>query len=328
MSDSTRQKVDFSLLKIKRASLFLLGLVFFLFPGQNYYLVAQANFKPTTVRSVKLDLPSSAFYPVSFTNQNPPNLTARSVVVMDKDSSVVMYSKNEKLWLLPASTVKMMTALVAFEYYQPDDVLVVGEVEDRGQDMRLVKGEKITVQNLLYGLLLASANDAALVLAQNYPGGQQAFVMAMNEKAAKLHLNNTYFANPTGLDSDKEGRLLPDFSYTTALDLTRLAGWALKNPTFSEMIATEKITVTDLSAKIVHRLFNINQLLGKIEGLKGVKTGWTEDAGGCLVSYVERNGVGIITVVLGSQDRFGETIKLIDWAFSNHRWENINPIVQ
>lgn len=316
-----------NLLKLKRASLFCFGLVFFLFPGQNYYLVAQANFKPTTVRSVKLDLPSPAFYPLSFTNQKPLNLTARSVVVMDKDSSVVMYSKNEKLWLLPASTVKMITALVAFEYYQPDDVLVVGEVDDRGQDMRLVRGEKITVQNLLYGLLLASANDAALVLAQSYPGGQQAFVMAMNEKAAKLHLNNTYFANSTGLDSDKEGRLLSDFSYTTALDLARLAGWALKNPTFSEMIATEKITVTDLSGKIVHRLFNINQLLGKIEGLKGVKTGWTEDAGGCLVSYVERNGVGIITVILGSQDRFGETIKLIDWAFSNHAWENLTPSI-
>jgi len=315
------------ILKIKRASLFCFGLVFFLFPGQSYYLVVQSDYKKIPVHSLNFELPSPALYPVNFTGQKPPSLTAKSVVVMDKNSSVVMYSKNKKLWVLPASTVKIMTALVALDYYPLDDVLTVGEVEDRGQDMRLVKGEKITVKNLLYGLLVASANDAALALAQNHSGGLPVFVGAMNEKAAKLHLENTYFANPTGLDSDEEGKLLSDFSYTTALDLARLTAEAFKNPLFSEIIKTKKITVSDISGKISHQLFNINQLLGKIDGLKGGKTGWTEEAGECLVSYVERNGQGIITVILGSRDRFGETEKLVNWAFSNYRWIDITPSI-
>jgi len=314
-------------LKVKRASLFCFGLIFFLFSGQNYYLAVQNTFRQISVRQLDFELPSPAPYPVNFTGQDPPNLTARSAVVMDKDSSVLMYSKNAKLSLLPASTVKIMTALVALDYYQLDDVLSVGEVEENGQSMKLVRGEKITVRNLLYGLLLASANDAALVLAQNYPGGLTNFVAEMNKRAVALHLENTYFASPTGLDSDKEGKLLPHFSYTTALDLARLATWALKNPLFSEIIAMRKVTATDISGKITHPLFNINQLLGKIEGYKGGKTGWTEEAGECLVSYVERNNKVVIIVVLGSQDRFGETAKLSEWVFANHQWVDITPSI-
>lgn len=313
------------LLKIKRAGFFSLGLIFFLFPGQNYYLTVQALAKPAITRLLEFNLPPPALYPVNFTGQKLPNLTARSVVVMDKKSSVVMYSKNEKLLVLPASTVKVMTALVALDYYQPTQVLTVGKVEIFGQKMRLVEGEKITALNLLYGLLVASANDAALVLAQNYPGGERRFVAEMNKKAAVFHLGNTYFANPTGIDSDEEEKLLTDFSYTTALDLARLVSLAFKNPVFSEIIGTEKITVSDVSGKITHQLFNINQLLGRVEGLKGGKTGWTEEAGECFVSYIEREGQGIITVVLGSKDRFGETVKLVDWVFSNHQWINITP---
>jgi len=315
------------ILKIKRASLFCFGLVFFLFPGQSYYLVVQGDYKKIPVRPLNFELPSPSLYPLNFTSQKPPSLTAKSVVVMDKNSSVVIYSKNENLWVLPASTVKIMTALVALDYYQPEDILVVGEVNNFGQKMKLIEGEKITVKNLLYGLLVASANDAALVLAQNYPGGEKAFVTAMNRKVGALNLGNTYFANPTGLDSDKEGNLLADFSYTTALDLARLAVEAFKNPLFSEIIKTEKITVSDVSGKIIHQLFNINQLLGKIDGLKGGKTGWTEEAGECFVAYTEKDEHGIITVVLGSQDRFGETKKLIDWVFTNYHWVDITPSI-
>jgi len=315
------------ILKIKRASLFCFGLVFFLFPGQSYYSVIQGDYKKIPTRSLKFELPPPSLYPLNHTGQKPPLLTARSAVVMDKNSSVVIYSKNGNLWVLPASIVKIMTALIALDYYQSEDILTVGEINDFGQTMKLVVGEKITVKNLLYGLLVASANDAALVLAQNYPGGQKAFVTAMNRKAAALNLGNTYFANPTGLDSDEKGNLLADFSYTTALDLARLAVEAFKNPLFSQIVKTEKITVNDISGKIAHQLFNINQLLGKIEGLKGGKTGWTEEAGECLVAYTEKEDRGIITVVLGSQDRFGETKKLIDWVFANYRWIEINPSI-
>jgi len=315
------------ILKIKRASLFCFGLVFFLFPGQGYYLIIQVDYKKIPVRQLKFEMLSPALYPVNLTGQKPPLLTAKNVVVIDKNSSVVIYSKNENLWVLPASTIKIMTALVALDYYRPEEILNVKKTNDFGQNMKLVEGEKITVKNLLYGLLVSSANDAALVLAQNYQGGPKAFVTAMNRKAVALNLGNTYFANPTGLDSDEKGNLLTDFSYTTALDLARLAIEAFKNPLLSEIMKTEKITVTDFSGKVNHQLFNINQLLGKIEGLKGGKTGWTEEAGECLVTYTEREGQGIITVVLGSQDRFGETKKLIDWVFSNYRWVDITPSI-
>jgi D-alanyl-D-alanine carboxypeptidase (penicillin-binding protein 5/6) len=193
--------------------------------------------------------------------------------------------------------------------------------------MRLVKGEAISVENLMYGVLVASANDAALVLAQNYPGGEQGFLAAMNNKAKELNLNDTYFANPTGLDSDEWGNLLPARSYTTALDLARLASWAMRNEVLAKMVATPQITVSDTSGKRQHQLYTINELLGYLPGIKGIKTGWTEEAGECLVSYTEREGRGIITVVLGSGNRFGETASLVDWAFSNHQWQKITPSI-
>jgi D-alanyl-D-alanine carboxypeptidase (penicillin-binding protein 5/6) len=316
------------ILKVKRASLFLMGLTFFLFPSQNYFAKALANPQSVAVRLLEIDFPLATFYPLNETGVQPPWLSAYSVVVMDRDSAVLMYAKNEKAQLLPASTVKIMTALVVLDHYQLDQVLTVGRVSHQGQDMKLNEGEQLTVESLLDGLLIASANDAAWVLAQNYPKGQQAFIEAMNQKAKELHLNDTYFANPTGLDSDLNGRLLTDFSYSTALDLARLASWALKEPVFSQIIATPQLVVTDISGQIEHQLFNINELLGRVEGMRGVKTGWTEDAGECLVGFVEKNGRGFITVVLHSQDRFGETARLVDWVFSNFGWEKIIPAIQ
>lgn len=312
-------------LRIKRAALFCLGLAFFLFPSQSYYATIQAYCQSNPVRDFEGLLPLPAAYPLNTTGQGLPSLTAHSVVVIDRDSAVIMGAKNADLWLLPASTVKIMTALVALDHYSLDQVLLVGPVSDLGQDMKLIKGEKITVRSLLYGLLVASANDAAQVLAQNYPGGEKAFVAAMNQKAAELQLIDTYFANPTGLDSDEEGKLLADYSYSTASDLARLSAWALKDPFFNQLINTQSITVTDITGQIVHQLYNINQLLGRVEGIRGVKTGWTEEAGECLVSYFELDGRGIITVILGSQDRFGETVQLINWVWANFQWQELIP---
>jgi len=316
------------ILKIKRASLFCLGLVFFFFPGQNWYSAVNLNYQSPKVQPLDVALPSPADYPLNFTGVQPPNLTAQSAVVLDRDSAVLLYGKNEKTKLLPASTIKIMTALVALDYYNLDEVLVVDGVDNEGQDMELVKGEKISVKNLLSGVLISSANDAALVLAQNYPGGETSFVKAMNQKAKELNLADSYFANPTGLDNDQQGNLLADYSYTTALDLARLTAVALKNEIISQMVVIPEMVVSDVSNKISHRLYNLNQLLGKLEGIKGVKTGWTENAEECLVGFVERNGRGVISVVLGSQDRFGEMTQLIEWAFANHSWEIFIPPIR
>ncbi|MCJ7804325.1 serine hydrolase [Patescibacteria group bacterium] len=325
---SPKEEKNNLVIKIKRAFLFVFCLLFFFIPSQNFYAVIQATPLPSSTQELDFPLPTVANYPVNLNKTPMPSLTARSFVVIDRDSAALLVGRNENLKVLPASTVKVMTALVVLDYYRLDDVLVVGEMEKNGQGIDLIEGEKMTVKNLLYGLLVSSANDAALVLAQNYPGGVVGFVKAMNQKAQALNLTHTYFANPTGLDSDPEGNLLTDFSYTTALDLARLAATALKNQFLLEIFSTLSINITDVEGKISHQLSNINELLNYLPGMKGVKTGWTEEAGECLVGYTEREADGIITVVLGSQDRFGETVKLTNWIFDNFRWLEITPSIE
>jgi D-alanyl-D-alanine carboxypeptidase (penicillin-binding protein 5/6) len=316
------------ILKIKRAFLFLFCFLFFFIPSQNFYAVIQASPLPSPTQELDFSLPLAANYPVNLEKTTVPLLTAHSFVAVDRDSSALLVGRNENLRVLPASTVKIMTALAALDYYRLDDVLVVGKMEKNGQDIGLVEGERITFKNLLYGLLVSSGNDVALVLARNYPGGEMSFVKAMNQKADSLNLTHTYFANPTGLDSDPEGNILTDFSYTTALDLARLAAEALKNQFLLEIFSTSSMTISDVEGKISHQLNNINELLNQLPGMKGIKTGWTEEAGECLVGYTERGDHGVITVVLGSQDRFGETIKLTNWIFDNFRWQEITPSIE
>lgn len=315
-------------LKIKRALLFCLCLSFFFIPSQNIYATIPTFYTSPLVEELDIPLPLASFYPLNINNTPAPLLTAESAVVVDRDSAVSLFEKNEKEELLPASTVKIMTAMVALEHYSFDEILVVKSPDEEGQDMELLEDEEITVKNLLLGVLVASANDAALVLAQNYPGGEEVFVERMNQKAQELHLKDTFFANPTGLDSDEEGELLSLRSYSTALDLARLAAVALKNEKILEMVSTPYIEVTDITGEIIHPLYNINELLGQLPGMKGLKTGWTEEAGECLIGYTERGERGIITVVLKSQDRFLETKKLVDWAFDNHLWKDFTPSIR
>ncbi|MBM3205639.1 D-alanyl-D-alanine carboxypeptidase [Candidatus Shapirobacteria bacterium] len=315
------------ILKIKRGFLLAFCFLFFFIPSQNWYSVVQANPQPSPLQKLDFGIPLVANYPVNLGQSHRPDLTAHAFIVIDYQSMALLTGRNENLRVLPASTVKIMTALVALDHYSLDEVLTVGEVKENGQSMDLIKGEKMTVRNLLYGLLVASANDAALVLAQNYPGGEKFFVEAMNQKAQELNLTHTYFANPTGLDSDPQDNLLTDFSYSTALDLARLAAVTVEDEFLSKIFSTNTITVNDVEGKMVHKLDNINQLLSQVPGMKGVKTGWTEEAGECLVGYMEEDGHGIITVVLGSQDRFGETVKLKNWVFENFRWIEITPSI-
>jgi len=309
---------------IKRTVLLLFTCSLVFVPSQNFYATLNLDQHPSFSLSTLPQTPVLP-YPQNTSRPDPPKLTANAIMVLDRDSGVPLYSRNENNRFLPASTVKIMTFLVAQDYYQSDQVLTVPELNISGQNNRFYSGEQITVKNLLYGLLVASANDAAFVLSTNYPGGEDSFVQKMNQKAQQLHLYRSYFANPAGLDSDSNNKILTDYSYTTAFDLARLAKAALQNPLFAEIVATKSITITDVSGKIVHPLTNVNELLGKIPGLKGVKTGYTEEAGECLVTYTERQNHGIIAVVLGSKDRFGDSQKLIDWSFSSFTWQTLTP---
>lgn len=244
-----------------------------------------------------------------------PILSAQGVIAVDLDSATVLYEKNADYSLLPASTTKILTALVALDHYKMDDIVQVPWISVIGQKMNLVAGEKITFENLLYGLLVYSANDSAEVLATRYPGGREAFIAAMNQKAQEFGMKHSYFVNPTGLDNNEH--------VSTARDMIRLSEIAMRNPIFAEVVKTKELTVKSIDGRIAHRLTNINQLLGSVPGVMGVKTGWTEGARENLVTYVVRDDKKVLIALLGSQDRFGETKQLIEWIFANYQWQNI-----
>lgn len=297
--------------------LFLLGIFFIFSPGQNIYTIPEPLRAPI-LRQLPFVLPAAAPYPVNRTGIFPgPEITAAGVVALDVDSNVFLYTRNGEELLAPASTTKILTAIVALDTYKLDDVVTVKTVVNDGQVMGLVSGERITVENLLYGTLIHSGNDAAYALADHYPGGTAKFIEAMNEKAKNLHLTKSTFTNPVGYD-DPNHKMTP-------LDLARLAKVALDNPTIAKMVAIPEITISDVTHTYFHSLKNVNQLLGKIPGVAGIKTGWTQEAGENLVTLIERNGHRVILVILQSKDRFGETAQLIDWVFANYTWETFIP---
>jgi D-alanyl-D-alanine carboxypeptidase len=266
-------------------------------------------------RDLPLFIPNPAYYPKSTKSLPSPALTGESAIVIDVDSFVVLYQKEPNLRLSPASTTKIMTAIVALINYKLSDIATIKSIDQNGAQMGLKIGQKESIENLLYGMLLPSGNDAAAVLAANFPGGEGKFVEAMNTKAEELNMKNTHFTNATGLEDKNH--------YSTSLDLARLAAYALKNPVFAKIVATPEITLVDGEGKPQKTLKNLNQLLGHVLGATGIKTGWTEDAGECLVASAQRNSHTVITVILRSQDRFGEGEKLLNWAFTNFIWEKI-----
>ena len=263
--------------------------------------------------------------PILVNSMNSPTFSAESVLAIDVDSGVSLYEKNPEIKLLPASTTKMITALTALDYYGLDDVVKIENIKVEGQKMGLKEGEEISIRDLISGLLIYSANDAAEALASNFCNprsltkisscGREYFIQAMNDKANDLHLDNTYFTNPTGLEG--LGHL------TTARDLTRIAIEGMKNPFFRNIVGTKQTTVISLDGKTKHKLVNLNELLEEVNGVLGVKTGWTENAKENLVTYVERDGRRIVITVLRSDDRFADTKELINWIFENYRWKSV-----
>jgi D-alanyl-D-alanine carboxypeptidase len=310
------QKIlQFLSISIKSVILLVVGISFLFYPGQNIYTWdSAAQIKGETKNTVIF--PTPAPYPMNIRQKFPgEEISAQAVSVLDVSSGVFLYQKNENEKLAPASTTKILTALVAIESYGHDAVLTVNTVMNNGQTMGLVKGEKLTLENLLYGTLVFSGNDAAFTLAENYPGGVDAFVLAMNTKAQSLHLTNSNFTNPVGYDDP--------LHKMTSLDLSRLAASAISNKLIAKIVAVPQITVSDVTYTYFHSLKNLNQLLGKIPGVSGIKTGWTEEAGENLVTLVERDGHKVIIVILKSKDRFEDTKNIIHWVFSSHQWEII-----
>lgn len=271
--------------------------------------------KPLTRPSGRIDFPAAASYPVR-TQQPPPDVTATAVYITDVQSMVPLWSKNPDQPLPPASTTKIMTAIVAMESLSQENIVEPKNGPAIGKTINLKVNEQFTTADMMYGLLLESGNDVALALAQNYPGGYPAMVEAMNRKSAQLGMPQTHFVNVSGID--QAGHV------STAHDLAILATEAMKSPKFREIVGTKEKEIVSIDGRGHYELHNTNQLLGTLEGVIGVKTGWTETAGESLVTYVDRNGKQIAIALLGSQDRFGETIQLVNWAYENHDWETLD----
>ena len=248
--------------------------------------------------------------------QNAPELTAKSAIVIDAANGMSLFEKDPDIRLLPASTTKLMTALVALEKCIPETQVKVEKVEKEGSQMGLEEGDEITVENLLYGLLINSGNDAAYTLANTCSDSYNNFVVSMNAKAHELGMTNTHFLNPAGFDSQ--------FQYSTARDLAKLAKVAVANPLISKIVATKSTVVTDVSGNKPYYLENVNKLLGVVDGIQGIKTGQTEGSLEILVTKTTRHTNTIVAAVLGSHDRFGESQKLIEWAFKNYQWSISN----
>lgn len=242
-----------------------------------------------------------------------PSFSATAVILQDMDSWTLLFVKDPDKRVPIASTTKIMTALVAVDHYKAnDELVVVPDALVSGSTMGLKAGERLTFRSLLYGMLLNSGNDAAYTIAANFPGGLPGFVRAMNDKALTLGLLNTHFDNPAGFDSPNH--------YSSAFDLAKIATVAMENYQFARVVGTKETEVASVDKSVVHQLKNLNKLLNT-PGVLGIKTGTTPEAKENLVGLVERDNHKILTVVLGSDDRFGETQRLINWAYTNFRWE-------
>lgn len=253
-------------------------------------------------------------YPVPATAyKDAPEITATSALVIDFRNDISLFEKNPNLKHFPASTTKLMTALTTLENCSPQEVVTVDQVQREGTQMGLETGDKVTVEHLLDGLLIASGNDAAYALANSCSDSYQHFMQSMNQKAKDLGMTNTHIVNPAGFDDN--------FQYSTAWDLTKLAKVAVANPLIAKIVAIKSTVVTDFTGNKTYYLENVNKLLG-VDGVEGIKTGQTEGSLENLITKTTRNGNSIIVVILGSRDRFGETKQLIDWVFNNYQWVN------
>lgn len=278
------------------------GLLMF-YPGASRFFTVFAHQSQSFSQETQVSIPTIEPIPV-VSGATSPVISAQGAYVVDLNTFTPVFGRNEHDEFLPASTTKVMTALVARDLYELDEVVTIERVNAVGQVMGLRQNEQITVENLLYGSLVQSGNDAARALADYY--GYDQYLEKMNAKAQDLGMRNSRFQTPSGLDAQNQ--------YTSPFDLA-LAGRALLNdPILKKMVGTKQITVSDIDYTIFHPLTNVNQLLGDIPGLGGLKTGYTEAAGENLISFYQRpDGSQFLIVVLKSEDRFADTRSIVTW---------------
>ncbi|MBQ8546663.1 MAG: D-alanyl-D-alanine carboxypeptidase [Clostridia bacterium] len=240
------------------------------------------------------------------------DVSAKGIVLIEANSGEIIFEKNAFAPMPMASTTKIMTALVVIENCDlKKEALIPKEaVGIEGSSIYLNEGEKLTIEELLYALLLESANDAAVALAYITAGGVDEFAILMNQKADELGLKSTHFDNPHGLDSENH--------YTSAYDLAKITAYAMKNPVFSQITSTYKKNISLNNGAGTRVLINHNKLLRSYDGTIGVKTGFTRKSGRCFVSCAERDGVRLICVSLNAPNDWNDHKSLLDYGFTKY----------
>ncbi len=256
--------------------------------------------------------------------------SAKGMCVMEANSKRVLYEKNSDTKLPMASTTKIITAITAIENCNDlDKIFKISPkaVGISGTSIYLREGEEMSMRDLLYGLMLVSGNDASVAIGEQISGSMDKFVTLMNKTAFKIGAFNSHFENTHGLDSKSH--------YTTAYDLALITSYAMQNDVFREIVSTKNTKITNAGGKTRY-LKNKNKLLNTLEGCNGVKTGFTDDAGRCLVSSCERNGMNVVCVVLNCGPMFEESGELLERAFneynyfdltSNYAYNNNLPVI-
>lgn len=264
---------------------------------------------PGQIMAANLWLPDET--KVSETNLSRPEILAESYLAIDLSTGEILLEKESRKRLLVASTVKIMTALVAIERGDPDQTLVVSDRATRvGEDtMGLSAGEKVTLEELLYGLLLPSGNDAAETIAEGVAGRREVFLNWMNSKVKELGLADSFFVNPSGLEEEGEN------NYSTAYDLTVIARHALKEPLFQEVVKTPEKVIPYSSDHKAFYLWSQTNFLARNPEVIGVKMGYTPQAGLCGVTLAQKDGHEILGVLLNTPNRREDTRVLLEYGF-------------
>jgi len=243
-----------------------------------------------------------------------PILNSQNYILIDATTNTILVSNNPDGRIYPASTTKLITALTALNIYPLDEVLTVNQEYTEGQVMGLRLGEKITIKSLVSALLVYSANDAAFTLASHNQKGITGFVDEMNFLVQRYGLKNTHFTNYDGIHNDNH--------YSTPYDLSQIARLAIKNPIITQTVKQKSIVVEDVDKTIKHELTSTDELMNIVPEIEGLKTGWTPEAGGCFVGLINLNGHYLISVVAKSEDRFNDTVNIINWAKENVFWKS------
>ena len=256
-------------------------------------------------------------------SSNEPKTQSRNIIVLDRKTQLPLYDKDAFSKVPMASTTKILTCIIALETCSLNEIIPISKKAAlvSGSTLGITQKTKINMNDLLYGLMLRSGNDCAIAIAEYISGTTENFSILMNKKAKEIGLKNSNFVTPHGLDDPNH--------YTTAYDLAILTNYALNNKKFLEIVSSKNYTIYLNNSP--HTISNTNELLGNTQGVYGVKTGFTFEAGRCLVSACKRNNLDIIIVVLGADTkriRTADSIILINYIFKNYNYINVKKTVE